>query len=139
MSRRDETALIGEALAGLPSPVTLRYYVPDVDSAVVRGERALLERVAAASPMVRLDVRPGRWDAASERAVGIARTPCLALEADGDTGIRFYGVPDGYELETFLGILAAAASRRSGLTADTEARLRAIPTGVHLEVLASPT
>lgn len=139
MSDHDETALIREVLAGLASPVTLRYYVPDVDSAVVRGERALLERVAAASSMVRLDVRPGRWDAASERAVGIARTPCLALDADGDTGIRFYGVPDGYELETFLGVLAAAASRRPGLAADTEARLRALPAGFHLEVLASPT
>lgn len=136
---RDESGLTREALAEMPNPVTLRYYVPDVDSAVVRGERALLERIAAASPMVRLDVRAGRWDAAREAAVGIARTPCLAVEADGDTGIRFYGVPDGYELETFLGVLAAASARRPGLAPETAARLRTLGRPLHLEVLASPT
>lgn len=139
MAVRDEATLIREALGDLPNAVTLRYYVPDVDSAVVRGERALLERIAAASPAVRLDVRAGRWDAASERAVGIARTPCLALDADGDTGIRFYGVPDGYELETFLGVLVAASTRRPGLAPETVTRLRALDAPLHLEVLASPT
>lgn len=135
----DESTLMRQALSDLPHPVTLRYYTPDVDSAVVRGERALLERIAAASPMVRLDVRAGRWDAASEKAAGIARTPCLAVDADGDTGIRFYGVPDGYELETFLALLEACAARRPGLAPATVERLRSLEGPLHLEVLASPT
>src|SRR5262247_4195275 len=46
-----------------------------------------------------------------------------------------HGVPDGYELDTFLSIVRAVAEGRSGLAAGSVARLRAVGTPLHLEVL----
>ncbi len=136
---RDTTRLIQDALRDLPGPVMLVSYTSDIESWYSRAERELLESIAAASPRITLSIRAGRWDARSEAEVGIARTPAIVLLGERDYGIRYYGVPDGYELETFLGTIRAAAERSSGLAGDSVARLRGLGRPVHLEVFASPT
>jgi alkyl hydroperoxide reductase subunit AhpF len=127
------------ALADLPAPVTLISYTSDVESWYSRAERELLERVAAASDRVTLQLRAERWDAKREAAVGIRRTPCLAVVGASDPGIHYYGLPDGYELETFLGVIRAVSEQRSELAPETVARLRTLRAPVHLEVCVSPT
>ena len=85
-------------------------------------------------------MRAERWNAAREAAVGIRRTPCLAVvSGNDDPGIHYYGLPDGYELETFLGVIRAVAERRPNLGGRTMAALGDLTRPVHLEVFASPT
>lgn len=127
------------ALADLPTAVTLISYTSDVESWYSRAERELLERIAAASDQVTLRLRAERWDAKREHAVGIRRTPCLAVVGATDPGIHYYGLPDGYELETFVGVIRAVSEGRSGLAPETMTRLRTLRTPVHLEVCVSPT
>jgi hypothetical protein len=131
--------VLREALRDLVNPVTLLYYTPDVASAATRAERSLLEEIAGASDRLHLDVLADRWDAAREDAVGIARTPAIVLRSDQDFGIQYYGAPDGYELETFLGIIRAVSDGRSGLSEASRARVAALVGRRHLEVLVAPT
>jgi alkyl hydroperoxide reductase subunit AhpF len=130
---------IRTGLHDLAGPVTLRYYTSDVDSWYSRSERALLEEIRRASPRIALEIHADRWDAAREAAVGIARTPVLAVAGARDTGVRYYGVPDGYELDVFLALLRVVAGEPSLLAETSVARVRALARPVHLEVLASPT
>jgi alkyl hydroperoxide reductase subunit AhpF len=134
-----DDALIRATLGDLPGPVTLVSYTSDVESWYSRAERELLERVAAGSDRITLRVRAERWDAKREAVEGIRRTPCLTVRGTADPGVHYYGLPDGYELETFLGVVRAVAEGRSGLTPRTIERLRALTTPLHLEVFASPT
>jgi alkyl hydroperoxide reductase subunit AhpF len=136
---RDTAALVRDALRDLPGQVTLVSYTSDIESWYSHAERLLLESIAAASPQITLSLRADRWDARREAEVGIARTPAIVLLGDRDYGIRYYGMPDGYELETFLGTIRAVAERRSGLARDSVARLGALRHPVQLEVFASPT
>jgi len=136
---RDTAALIQDALRDLPGRVTLVSYTSDIESWYSHAERLLLESIAAASDRITLSIRADRWDARREAEVGIDRTPAIVLLGDRDYGIRYYGMPDGYELETLLGTIRAAAERRSGLAGDSVERLRRLPSPVHLEVFASPT
>jgi len=132
-------ALVRAGLAELAGPVTLRYYTSDVDSWYSRVERALLEEIAATSARVTLEIHADRWDAKREEEVGIRRTPAIVVAGQRDTGIRYYGLPDGYELETFLGVLRTAAGGPSLLTRASIVRLGTLSRPVHLEVLVSPT
>jgi alkyl hydroperoxide reductase subunit AhpF len=134
-----ERELIRQGLRDLGGPVVLRYYTSDVDSWYSRSERALLDAIAAASPHVTLEVHAGRWDPAREAAAGIRRTPALRVAGARDSRVTYYGVPDGYELEVFLGLLRAVAGAPPALGEPSAARLRARARPVHLEVLASPT
>jgi len=130
---------IDAGLRHLPAPVTLVYYTPDVPSSATAAERALLEAMARASDRIRLQVLAERWDAEREARAGIARTPAIAVLGARDTGIRYYGTPDGYELETFVTIVRAVSEGRSGLGDAARARLAALREPVHLEVLVAPT
>jgi alkyl hydroperoxide reductase subunit AhpF len=130
---------LAAALTDLPAPVTLVSYTSDVESWYSRAERELLERIAAASSRITLRILADRWDAKREEAAGIRRTPCLAVTGATDPGVHYYGLPDGYELETFLGVVRAVAEGRSGLAAATIGRLRALATPIHVEVFALPT
>jgi alkyl hydroperoxide reductase subunit AhpF len=134
-----DDAMIRTTLRDLPAPVTLVSYTSDVESWYSRAERELLERVAAASDRITLRILADRWDAKREAEVGIRRTPCLAVLGATDPGVRYYGLPDGYELETFLGLIRAVAAGRSGLATRTIERLRALTRPLHLEVFALPT
>ena len=133
-----ERELIRATLQDLPHPVTIRSYTSDIDSTYSRAERALLEEIGAASPRIRLEILADRWDAEREAAVGIARTPCIVVTGERDYGLRYYGLPDGYELATFLGTIGAVGHRRSGLGEASVERLRASTGPRHLEVFASP-
>ena len=130
----NERALIRERLADLPGPVTIRSYTSDVDSLYSRNERELLETIAAGSPKIRLEILADRWDPAREAEVGIARTPCITVLGDRDHGLRYYGLPDGYELPVFLDTIRQVSEGRSGL----ETRLGGLTSPRHLEVFASP-
>lgn len=134
-----DDAMIRTTLRDLPAPITLVSYTSDVESWYSRAERELLERVAAASDRITLRILADRWDAKREAEVGIRRTPCLAVLGATDPGVRYYGLPDGYELETFLGLIRAVAAGRSGLATRTIERLRALTRPLHLEVFALPT
>lgn len=134
-----DDARIRATLANLSAPVTLVSYTSDVDSWYSRAERELLERIAAGSDRITLRVLADRWDATREAAAGIRRTPCLAVVGASDPGVHYYGLPDGYELETFLDVLRAVAEGRSGLAPRTIERLRGLTAPLHLEVFALPT
>jgi alkyl hydroperoxide reductase subunit AhpF len=131
--------LIRDGVRTLASPVSLLYYTPDVASASTRAELELLEDVARASDRIRLSVLAERWDATREHAVGIARTPAIVVRGKTDPGIRYYGAPDGYELETFLAVIRAVSEGRSGLSEASRAQVRQLTETRHLEVLVAPT
>jgi alkyl hydroperoxide reductase subunit AhpF len=131
--------LIRDGVRTLARPVSLLYYTPDVASASTRAELELLEDVARASDRIRLSVLAERWDATREHAVGIARTPAIVVRGKTDPGIRYYGAPDGYELETFLAVIRAVSEGRSGLSEASRARVRQLTETRHLEVLVAPT
>lgn len=134
-----EAELIRSALRDLPNPVRIVSYTCDLESWYSRAERLLLETIARSSDRVELEVLAERWDSKREAEVGIGRTPAIVLRGDRDYGIRFYGLPDGYELETFLATIRAISERASGLSPRSRARLSELRAPVHLEVFASPT
>jgi len=136
---REQQQVIDSGLQRLAAAVTLLYYTPDVPSASTAVERALLEAMARASDRVHLHILAERWDAEREARVGIARTPAIAIRGAEETGIRYYGTPDGYELETFVAIIRAVSEGRSGLREATRARVAALRDPRHLEVLVAPT
>ena len=134
-----ERTVIEEGVRDLRGLVKIQSYTSDVESWYSHTERLLLERIAAASPNIALEMLVGDWDHVREEAVGIARTPAIKLVGARSYDIVYYGQPDGYELETFLSTLRCAADGRSGLSPQSVERLRAVTDPIHLEVLISST
>jgi glutaredoxin-like protein len=70
---------------------------------------------------------------------GIDKIPATVVEGEKDYGIRFYGVPAGYEFATLLEDILAVSKGSSGLPQHDIERLRAVNQTLHIQVFVTPT
>ena len=75
-----------------------------------------------------------------EEPPGFERYPALAVRPDGrDAGVRFYGLPYGYELGSLIGAILEAGRAESSLAAESLARLESLDRDLTIDVFVTPT
>jgi len=71
---------------------------------------------------------------------GFERYPAVAVLPEGrDVGVRYYGLPWGYELGSLIGGIVEAGRARSPLKADSLERLEALDRDLTIDVFVTPT
>lgn len=75
-----------------------------------------------------------------EQPDGFDRYPAVAVLPGGeDAGIRYYGLPWGYELGSLLGGVIEAGRATSSLSQESQARLAALDHDLAIDVFVTPT
>jgi alkyl hydroperoxide reductase subunit AhpF len=136
----DVVSQLKEELQSLQEPVTLAVAFQALQDPESENVKRLLEEVAALDP--KLSVEPVNFvlDQDRVRALGFTRTPAIAvLGKDKDHGIRFYGMPSGYEFGTLIDAILLVSRGDSGLGEETKAALKEIARPVHVQVFSTPT
>ena len=78
--------------------------------------------------------------AVEDEPPGFERYPGIAvLPAGEDVGIRYYGLPWGYELGTLIGAVAQAGRAGPGLSPETLGRLSGLEHDLAVDVFVTPT
>ena len=67
------------------------------------------------------------------------KVPATAVRDGKDYGIRFYGLPAGYEFSTLLDAIVEVSKGDSRLRPESREKLAKIAQPVHLEVFVTPT
>jgi alkyl hydroperoxide reductase subunit AhpF len=71
---------------------------------------------------------------------GVALFPAVLVLPEGeDVGIRYYGLPWGYELSSLLGAVLEAGRRTSSLSAESLERLAGLDRDLAIDVFVTPT
>jgi alkyl hydroperoxide reductase subunit AhpF len=77
---------------------------------------------------------------AEEEPAGFDRYPAVAVLPDGeDVGIRYYGLPWGYELSSLIGAVLEAGRRESSLAPESLERLAGLEQDLAIDVFVTPT
>jgi glutaredoxin-like protein len=143
-------ALIGEKdakivrgrLAKLPNPVLLAVFTQEFECEFCTHNRELVEQVAELSAgKVKVEIHDLVRDKPKADSLKVDKIPAIAvLGADGkDHGIRFYGIPAGYEFASFLESLELVSRGSSGLAPAIKEKLAALPSPMDLQVFVTPT
>lgn len=75
-----------------------------------------------------------------EEPAGFERYPAVAVLPEGeDVGLRYYGLPWGYELGSLLGGVLEAGRASSSLSQESQARLAADEREIAIDVFVTPT
>jgi alkyl hydroperoxide reductase subunit F len=75
-----------------------------------------------------------------ERPEGFPRFPAVSIRPDGrDAGVRYDGLPWGYELGSLVGGVIEAGREQPTLSADSLAALEELDRDVTLDVFVTPT
>lgn len=133
---------VAEKLGKLAKPVKLVVFTQEFECDYCRETRELATELAALSGgKVTVEVKDLVADKAVADALGVDKIPAIAvLAADGtDFGIRFFGIPAGYEFVSLLSALDLVAKGDSGLAPATRQKLGAITAPLSLQVFVTPT
>lgn len=138
ISDRDRDKVKG-MLGDLPAPVRLVNFTQELACDYCRETEELVREVAALSDQLSADVLNFQIDKAQAARYRIDKIPAIVVEGAKDYGIRFYGIPTGYEFMALLGAIQDASRGTTGLAAETKAALAGLQQPVHLQVYVTPT
>ncbi len=147
ISERDG-ATLRKRFAELTGPVRLVMFtqsesglsVPGQECAYCRETRMLVEDLGEVSDgRIGVEVHDFILDREEASRYGVARIPAVVVLGERDYGIRYYGIPAGYEFASLVEDILDVSAQKSGLRPDTAAALRALPKDVHIQVFVTPT
>ena len=137
--RDDDATEIRERLREMVEPVKLIHFTQELNLEYGLETRRLLEEVAALSDKLTLEVHNFLIDKEKVTEYGVDKVPATVIRNGKDYGIRFYGIPAGYEFSTFLDAILNVSKGDSGLKPESKEKLATVTEPLHLEVFVTPT
>lgn len=128
-----------EAFAGLVNPVELIMFTQEFECESCRIVHDLLDDIGGLSDKITVTIKDFAADADEARTYGVDKIPAVIIRDERDCGIRFFGIPGGYEFTTFIKDIINVSKREHGLSDAVAAELKKVDKPVHLQVLVSPT
>jgi alkyl hydroperoxide reductase subunit AhpF len=143
-----DSAFVRKRLSSeLEHDVRLVFFAPSTGGLALPGEdwemaeytRQILKEVAALSDRLTLEEHSLSSEPELAAQYGITRVPVTVVIGAQDYGVRYYGMPGGYEFVTLLDVILDVSKGRGPLAAATVETLQALSGDVHLQVFVTPT
>lgn len=137
--RRQVRTLLAEHLR---APVQVLFFSAAAhDPAAAPLRELMADLVSLSDGKIQAMGRTGREGQAEAARFGVDQAPALALLDGGgnDTGVRFYGVPLGYELMVLLEDLIDLSRGETRLPPAARALVRAVDRELVIRVYSTPT
>ncbi len=123
----------------LDQPVKLINFTQEVECMYCRETRQLMEEITELSDKITLEEYDFVADEDAAKRYSIDKIPATVVEGDKDYGIRFFGIPAGYEFGTLIEDIIMVSKGDSGLEPETRLALATLNEPVHLQVFVTPT
>jgi alkyl hydroperoxide reductase subunit AhpF len=107
---------IKKRLADIPNDVKLILFSQSLNCDTCPETERLLRALADLSERLKLEIYNPQIDREKATQYTITRVPALVIEGDRDYGIRYFGIPGGYEFAALLEDIVAVGKRESGLS-----------------------
>jgi len=123
-----------EKMAG---PVKLVVFAAQLGSETNAQTVSLVREVASLSDKLSVEVLNPFIDRERAEAYGIEVAPAIVVEGALDYGIRFLGIPGGYEFFNLIDSIVVASTGQPALSEDTQASLAALADDVTIKVFTT--
>jgi glutaredoxin-like protein len=144
ISEKDAEHLRNEFETSLVNPVKLVMFTQSVECQFCAETRQIVEEIAELSDRILPEIYNFVTDKATAELFGVDKIPAIAIlrvedGEDKDYGIRFYGIPSGYEFTSIIEDIMDVSRGESGLQPKTKEAVAGISEPVHLQVFVTPT
>lgn len=142
LKEEDRQHLTGE-FAGLQQPVKVIVFTQEFECQFCRETRQIAEELTALSDKIDLEVYDFEADKEIAEQFNVDKIPATIVMRDGDSakdyGIRYYGIPSGYEFSSLVQDVMMIGSGEHGLSEATREWLADLSEPMHLQVFVTPT
>jgi len=137
--RDSDVAEIRTRLEGMVNPVKLIHFTQELNLEYGREAKQLLEELTQISDKLYLETHDFLLDKEEVAAYSIDKVPATVIRNGKDHGIRFFGLPAGYEFAALLDAILVVSQGDSGLQPASREKLAKLTQPLHLQVFTTPT
>jgi alkyl hydroperoxide reductase subunit AhpF len=133
----------------LVDPVNVVVFSEPVSGLYVPGRREclscketeqLIREVAELSDKMNVEIHNIKEEPDLAAEWQIELTPTISISRNGDSGVRFLGLPAGYEFASFLEtVISASKGDGAGLQPETLDKLHSVDGDLDIKVFVTPT
>jgi len=115
-------------------------FTQEIECQFCKEARQLAQEVAGLMPeKISVEVYDFVKDDAQAKQYGVDKVPALVILGKKDYGIRYYGIPYGYEFSTLIETVVNVSKGTTNLSEDTKAKLKALDKPAHIQVFVTLT
>lgn len=123
----------------LKDDVKIVVFTQENECPLCKQVRELVEEVGVFSSKIKVEVYDFVKDIEKAKEYQIDKVPAIAVLGKKDYGIRFYGLPYGYEFKAFTESIINVSRGTTNLSEETKKKLASIEKPVHIQVFVSLT
>jgi len=138
LSEDDRKYLQGE-FSKMSEPVKLILFSKEDGCASCSDTLQLLEETAGLSNKIEVVTYDLSSDRETAAKYNVGRTPTVIVQGSEDIGIRFYGIPSGYEFSTLIEDIIDLGTGTIPLAPATKDALAQLAEQVHIQVFVTPS
>ena len=147
LNAQDAEVIRRRFAADLDSPVKLLLFLPATGGLALPGEdwqiaeytRQILKEVAELSDKIQVEEYGLLSHGDVAQRYNVRLVPAIVFLGREDYGVRYLGLPAGYEFVTLLETIIAVSRGRGEVSEATRSVLAALPAGAHLQIFVTPT
>lgn len=122
-----------------PSRLIVPEHLKGQECLYCKETRQLLEEVSALSDKIKLNIYDFEGDKEKANEYGIDKIPATIILNEKDYGIRFFGIPSGYEYGSLIETMVEVSKGKTTLSQKTKDALKGIDKDIHIQVFVTPT
>jgi len=123
----------------LVDPVKIVMFTQEIECQYCEQTRMLVQELAPLNDKIMVQILDFVKDAAIAKEYGIDKIPAIAILGKKDYGVRIYGIPYGYELQTLVEAIVTVSKGTTDLSENTKSILKEVKSPVHIQVFVSLT
>jgi glutaredoxin-like protein len=123
----------------LVDPVKMVVFTQELECQFCSDTRQLLQDLATLNDKLTAEIHDFVADAAKAKEYGVDKIPAIAIIGKKDYGVRIYGIPYGYELQTLIEAIINVSRGTTDLSDKTKSILKEVKSPVHIQVFVTLT
>jgi len=130
---------VRERFKKLTGSVRLVNFTQKIECHHCEETRRLTEEIASLSPKINSQVYNFALDKERSQQYKIDKIPAIVVEAEKDYGIRFFGIPGGYEFNSFISAIYDVSRKATDLSPESKDKISKIDKPIHIQVFVTLT
>ncbi len=128
-----------ERFKELSGPVRLVNFTQKLECRHCEDTRRLTEEIASFSPKINAKVYNFTIDKEKAQQYKIDKIPAIVVEAKKNYGIRFFGIPGGYEFNSLISSIIDISRGAADLSPESKDKIGKINKPLHIQVFVTLT
>ena len=130
-----------QLLSKLTNPITLHFFSQEIECPTCQTTHQFVEEIASLSDKISLHTYDLVKDSDIAKAFNIDKIPAIVVSDSKNTlkGVRFFGIPAGYEINSFIGACLEVSGAKEPLPQPIIDRIKKIAKPIHIQVFVTIT